>query len=197
MTSYLTQSFPFTQVEKQFRPFCYYCFFLYRHLPMTFNEYCIRSWWQMMIIKTYFINRTENTDNTARSNANAVYWIYTRTKQKWDLWHHVNKRLDLLIANWTWTVKSGSTLKAKIHPGREFPRFPQWFWTAELRYTDIYKLLQKLWREREQCVMWSSSIFWNSLTDNELETECEDTLTVPRVVLLVSENVFWCSTAMM
>lgn len=29
-----------------------------------------------------FINGTENTGNTACSNANAVYWIYTRTKQK-------------------------------------------------------------------------------------------------------------------
>lgn len=58
--------------------------------------------------KTCCINSYKNASNASCSNANAVHWIYTRTKQKLDLYHLVNKRLDIIISSRTQTVKSGS-----------------------------------------------------------------------------------------
>lgn len=80
--------------------------------------------------KKRFINSTEATGNTACSNANDVYRIYTRTKQKLDLCKQEIR----------------SYLQAEHEPnlGHAESKNPHWerSWTAGLRYTDRDKLPQ-------------------------------------------------------
>lgn len=113
----MTQSLQFAQVERQFRPSCYYYYYycLYQPLCMILYKSCQKFCLQVITIKkTCCINSYKNASNaTCSHHANAVYWIYTRTKQKLDLYHHVNKRLDIIIASRTQTVKSGSGWKQK------------------------------------------------------------------------------------
>lgn len=91
--------------------------------------------------KTCCINSYKNASNATCSNANAVHWIYTRTKQKLDLYHHVNKRLDIIIVS-----RTQSNLGQAESKNPPWKRIPQW--TVGLRYTHRNELLQKLQKEQ-------------------------------------------------
>lgn len=127
---------PFTQVERQFRPFCCYCYCLYQLLPMTLNKNCIRFWLQVKII--YFfkccINSKENTGNNMLKCKCCLL----------DL--HKNKAKIRFVPSCKQEIRSNLGQVESKNPPWE--RIPQRSWTVGLRYTDRDELPPKLQRER-------------------------------------------------